>query len=91
MRDNWKRFLNCNIDILGLNPGSVSSHNGFRTKCELPFRLLADKGKEVASLYGADGLMVKRTVYGVDLFGRIAYAARGMPTPDEIITALNTT
>jgi len=68
----------------------MSSHSSFRTNHEFPFRLLVDKGKKVASRYGAGGLIVKRTVYGIDQFGRIAYAERGMPSPDEIIAALST-
>ena len=69
----------------------MSNHRSFRAKHDLPFRLLVDKGKKVASLYGAGGQLVKRTVCGIDPLGRIAYAARGMPSPDEIIAALSTT
>jgi peroxiredoxin Q/BCP len=41
----------------------------------------------VASLYRANGLIVKRTVYLVGPDGIIRFAQRGMPDPKEVLAA----
>jgi len=44
-----------------------------------------DQGQKVASLYHANGLFVKRTVYRIDPEGIIRFAQRGMPPPREVL------
>lgn len=39
--------------VYGINPGSAQSHSSFRNKQKLPFPLLVDADKRVASLYHA--------------------------------------
>ena len=87
LRDNWDRVRSKNVQVFGVNPGSADSHAGFRRKHELPFPLLVDKGQKVASLYGASGLVVKRTVYLIGKDGTILFAKRGAPSPDEVLAA----
>ncbi len=88
MRDNWGAFVEHDIAILGVNPGSGAGHRKFSEKHEFPFPLLIDKGKKTATRYGAGGLFVKRTVYGIDQTGKIAFVERGMPSPAAILQAL---
>ncbi len=72
--------------VYGINPGSAESHSSFRNKQKLPFPLLVDADKKVASLYHANGLIVKRTVYLVGRDGMIRFAKRGKPKPEEVLS-----
>jgi peroxiredoxin Q/BCP len=89
LRDRWDDLNNAGILVFGINPGSRESHARFRGKYKLPFPLLVDKGKEVATKYNAGGLWVKRTVYLIDAGGVIRYSRRGKPSPSEIVSALH--
>ena len=88
MRDNWDRLKAKNVQVYGVNPQSAGSHAGFRQKQKLPFPLLVDRGQGVAKLYHASGPFVKRTVYLIDVDGKIRLARRGAPSPNEVLAAL---
>src|SRR4051812_10778429 len=88
LRDNWDRLQSKRIQVFGVNPQDPESHAGFRAKYKLPFPLLVDKGGKVARLYNASGLVIKRTVYLIGEDGKIRFARRGMPSPDEVLAAL---
>ncbi len=70
-----------------MNPQGAGSHGRFKEKHKFPFPLLVDSGKRVADLYHCGGLFVRRTVYLIGPDGRIAFAERGMPSPDQVIKA----
>ena len=89
LRDNWSVLRSKNVQVFGVNPQSATSHAGFREKQKLPFPLLVDKGRKVTRLYNAGGLIVKRTVYLIGKDGKIKFAKRGAPSPDEVLAALN--
>lgn len=74
-----------NAVVYGVNPGSLESHRKFAEKNQLPFPLLVDEGQQIAKLYNAHGLFVKRTVYLVSPEGKILYGKRGMPSPAEVL------
>ncbi len=82
-RDAWDPARN--IAIFGVNPQSAASHKRFREKFRFPFPLLIDKGRRVAALYHANGLMVKRTVYLIGPDGVIRYSRRGKPQVEEVL------
>ena len=75
------------VEIFGVNPQKLESHAKFRAKFQFPFPLLVDQGKKVATLYHADGPIVKRTVYLIGPDGAIRFARRGMPPPEEVLAA----
>lgn len=52
-RDAFSFFRNMDIDILGISADTVSSHQKFKEKYELPFELLADVNRKVAKSYQA--------------------------------------
>jgi peroxiredoxin Q/BCP len=54
--------------LLGVSPDSVESHERFRDKFKLPFPLLADTDKTVATKYGAFG---EKMMYGKKVVGMI--------------------
>lgn len=87
-RDQWSLAKSKNAKVFGVNPGSGSSHAGFREKTRLLFPLLVDSGSAIAARYRAKGLlMTTRTVYLIGKDGRIRYAQRGKPDPREVLAA----
>ncbi len=84
VRDQWS--LMNNIAVYGMNSGSAESHRKFRAKYRLPYPLLVDEGKRVAGLYNSGGLIIRRTVYLIGKDGKIKFAQRGMPSPNEVIS-----
>jgi peroxiredoxin Q/BCP len=81
IRDEFPAFDSSKVTVLGVSPDSVKSHKRFEEKYSLPFTLLADEDKEVASLYGVWGPKkfmgreyegVMRTSFLIDPSGTIA-------------------
>jgi thioredoxin-dependent peroxiredoxin len=67
-RDNYVEIAEKNAVVYGISPDGVKSHVKFRTKFDLPFRLLADEEHKVAELYGVWG---EKSMYGKAYFGII--------------------
>jgi peroxiredoxin Q/BCP len=84
-RDHWQAAQAKDTLIFGVNPQSAASHRKFAEKYHYPFPLLVDTGKKVAAQYHAAGLVVKRTVYLIGKSGRIRFARRGKPNPNEVL------
>jgi peroxiredoxin Q/BCP len=75
-RDNIFAFKRLNSQIVGISLDDESSHKEFAEKYSLPFPLLADTGKSVATAYGVLGQMAafkyaKRETFLIDPEGRI--------------------
>lgn len=67
--------------MIGINHDSVESHAGFCQKHELPFKILSDPGKKIASLYGAKGALgmyTKRITFLIGLDGKIEKIIEGI-------------
>jgi len=56
-RDHLSVFEDLGVDVLGINPQSLPSHQKFAKKHGLSFPLLSDEDKSVCRAYGALGLM----------------------------------
>ena len=54
-RDNFPRFGDLGIRILGVSPDSAKSHQKFTQKFDLPFQLLVDEEKTIVQSYGVWG------------------------------------
>jgi peroxiredoxin Q/BCP len=67
-RDNYVEIAEQNAVVFGISPDDAKSHVKFRTKFDLPFRLLADEEHRVAELYGVWG---EKSMYGKTYFGII--------------------
>ena len=65
-RDNIGRLEAAGAVVLGISLDSVSSHEKFRDKFELPFTLLADTDHKVADAYGVYG---QKTFMGREYMG----------------------
>jgi len=54
-RDEFSRFTDSDTVILGISKDSVKSHEKFKTKYSLPFKLLSDPDGTVIKMFGAWG------------------------------------
>ena len=52
---DYKKFKNADIEILGISPDDEESHKKFGEKMKVPFILLADTEKDVAKKFGVWG------------------------------------
>ena len=52
LRDSYGRVIDTGVEVFGVSPDSVASHVKFRKKYDLPYRLLADVGHQVADAFG---------------------------------------
>ncbi len=89
LRDSWAGLSDLDIEVFGINAATSERHGAFRARHRFPFPLLVDRGGEIASAYGCQGLFgsVKRTVYLIDKRGRVAFARRGRPGSAELLRA----
>ena len=67
-RDNYPEIETRHAVVLGVSPDGVASHVKFKSRHDLPFRLLADEEHRVAELYGVWG---EKSMYGKQYFGII--------------------
>lgn len=68
LRDNFTELRKKGFEILGISPDSVSRHQKFIEKYELPFKLIADEEKEILKNYGVWG---EKKMYGRSYMGAI--------------------
>ena len=54
-RDHFAEFKKRGVVVLGVSTDSVKSHDKFVEKFKLPFTLLADEDKKIATAYGVWG------------------------------------
>lgn len=55
IRDMYEDISDVGMTVVGISPQDSESHDSFRSKHQLPFRLLADPDKLAVKAYGADG------------------------------------
>lgn len=60
-RDGYAKLRGLNAVVLGCSPDDLRSHDKFITKFDLPFYLLSDTEREVASTYG---VLKEKSMYG---------------------------
>ena len=67
LRDGETQLKAAGIQVLGVSPDDVASHQKFAAKFELPFPLLADPEKQLAEAYGVwqEKKNYGRTYWGV--------------------------
>ena len=91
-RDDYSEFIDKGVQIIGISPDSVKSHQKFQSKHELPFSLLSDPDHKVAEQYGAWGLKkmygreyegILRTTFLIDKNGRVAKVFEGVKPADH--------
>ncbi len=80
-RDNLGKFSTLQVQVLGINPQSVESHEAFAKKYDLPFPLVSDSSKETCRAYDALGLLgiTQRKLVLVGRDGTIKYVKTDWP------------
>ncbi len=69
IRDMHEDIDAAGFTVVGVSPQSTSSHDRFRERYDLPFRLLYDDGKKVIRQFGVDGMLgfgVRRATFVID-------------------------
>lgn len=75
LRDDSEAFRNLKATVVGASYDSVASHQKFIKKYNLPFPLIADETKAVATLFGVNGAMfANRATFVIGKDGKILYA-----------------
>ncbi len=86
-RDAYDTYRERGVEILGVSPDGVASHEKFKSKYELPFTLLADPDHSTAEAYGVWGersfagkkyLGINRSTFVIDKDGNVARAMFGI-------------
>ncbi|OGQ04702.1 MAG: hypothetical protein A2W61_03890 [Deltaproteobacteria bacterium RIFCSPLOWO2_01_44_7] len=78
-RDHIRAFEGKNAVILGVSFDTQSSHQKFKEKYRLPFRLLIDPDKKIAKAYESSGLFfASRNTFVIGGDGRILKIYRGV-------------
>jgi len=73
-RDNLKPIRDMGAEIVGVSLDSIQSHDRFAKKYELPFPLISDKDKRIATAYGVLkdlGLSTNRVTFIIDKKGKV--------------------
>lgn len=65
-RDNIDSFNTLNTIVLGISRDSLTSHDKFISKLNLPFVLLSDSDEKVVNLYG---VLKEKTMFGKTSMG----------------------
>jgi peroxiredoxin len=80
-RDNLSVFTDLDVDVLGVNPQGLQSHERFAKKHRLPFPLIADEDKELCRAYDAVGLLgtAKRALVLIGRDGRVKWMRSDLP------------
>jgi peroxiredoxin Q/BCP len=74
VRDRWEDYQATGAEVVGISSDSVESHQKFAEHHDLPLRLLSDRERKVATLYGARSFIpgrVARSVFVIDAQGTL--------------------
>jgi peroxiredoxin Q/BCP len=89
-RDLYPQFKKAGVQIVGVSPDSLASHEKFKQKMNFPFELLADEDRSVCmlfevfkekSLYGRKFMGVERSTFLVDATGVLRQEWRKVKVP----------
>ena len=66
--ENYEKYRENEIEIIGISPDSDESHMKFREKMNIPYMLASDKDNSISKKYGVYGLkkFMGKEYYGVD-------------------------
>ena len=86
LRDGYAELRKAGYEIIGVSRDSAKSHQGFREKYQLPFRLIADTDVRLIelfgtwiekSMYGRKYMGTERTTFVISASGKIEHIMRG--------------
>jgi peroxiredoxin Q/BCP len=93
-RDGYSRFTNAGLTVLGCSVDSADAHKAFIQKYSLPFPLLLDPDKKIATEYGAaNGIPIlgldRRITYVIDEKGNVLKVYPNVDPSTHAIEILN--
>jgi thioredoxin-dependent peroxiredoxin len=93
-RDGYARFTNAGLTVLGCSVDSADAHKEFIRKYSLPFSLLLDPDKKIATAYGAaNGIPIlgldRRITYVIDENGNVLKVYPNVDPSTHAIEILN--
>ena len=86
LRDAWDAVTATGVEVFGVSPDSVKSHQKFRDKYELRHPLLSDEGHRAAEAFGTwveksyvgrSYMGTERTTFVIGPDGRVEQSSRG--------------
>lgn len=86
LRDGYAELRKAGYEIIGVSRDSAKSHQGFREKYQLPFRLITDTDVRLnelfgtwieKSMYGRKYMGTERTTFVISASGKIEHIIRG--------------
>jgi thioredoxin-dependent peroxiredoxin len=96
-RDLYPQFQQSNSEIFGISRDSIRSHEGFKSKLEMPFELISDPDEtlclmfnvmKMKNMYGKQVRGIERSTFVIDASGKLVKEWRGVKVPghvDEIL------
>ena len=95
-RDNIQSVRKLGAEVIGVSLDSVDSHKKFTSKYKLPFPLISDKEKRIATAYGVlkdTGTSASRVTFIIDKAGKVAKIFPKVDVTqhtEEVVQALKT-
>ena len=92
-RDLYPKFQKAGSEIIGISRDSIRSHDGFKSKLDLPFELISDADETVCtmfdvivmkSMYGKKVRGIERSTFIIDAAGKIVKEWRGVKVPGHV-------
>lgn len=92
-RDLHPQFLAANTEIFGISRDSIRSHEGFKSKLEMPFELISDPDEtlcimfnvmKMKNMYGKQVRGVERSTFVIDGDGKLVKEWRGVKVPGHV-------
>lgn len=94
---NFKKFEKLGVAIYGVSADSMTSHEKFSAKLDLPFALVSDPNSELCekfgvikmkSMYGKKFKGIERSTFIVNSKGKILKEWRGVKVPGHVAEVL---
>lgn len=92
-RDLYPQFQAANTEIIGVSRDSLRSHEGFKSKLDLPFGLISDPDEtlcnmfnvmKIKNMYGKKVRGIERSTFVIDESGKLVKEWRGVKVPGHI-------
>jgi thioredoxin-dependent peroxiredoxin len=92
-RDLHPQFQAANTEIFGISRDSIRSHEGFKSKLEMPFELISDPDEtlcimfnvmKMKNMYGKQVRGVERSTFVIDGNGKLVKEWRGVKVPGHV-------
>jgi peroxiredoxin Q/BCP len=92
-RDLYPEFQQANTEIFGISRDSLRSHEGFKSKLDMPFQLISDPDEtlcamfdvmKMKNMYGKQVRGIERSTFVIDGAGTLVKEWRGVKVPGHV-------